>query len=184
MRAYGVGLCLGVVSLGSILVHQNEALLWQQGTSDIDGLPDEAAVSGGQYRDLCAVPSRGGRLRIATGVLRRLMKDPVRFLFHSTIVIRVMLFDLKQRGGLQRCVPHLCVLFLRSRGRAAVRGAARALTDSVIDHDLLVVDVVDVHDHRCGSRSQGGVVGDCCLLDLIGLARGPASLVPSEPLIS
>ena len=80
-------------------------------------------------------------------------------------------------------LSHLSVLILRFRSGGAARVAAGALADSVMDHDLLV-DVVDVHDHRCGSRSQGGVVGDCCLLDLIGLARGPASLVPSEPLIS
>ena len=57
-------------------------------------------------------------------------------------------------------LSHLSVLFLRFRCDGAARVAAGALADSVMDDDLLV-DVVDVHDHRCGSRPQGGVVGGC-----------------------
>ena len=65
-------------------------------------------------------------------------------------------------------LSHLSVLFLRSRGRAIVRVAAGALTDSSMNHDL-VVDVVDerVHDHRCASRPQGVVVDGCCRLPCV-----------------
>ena len=55
-------------------------------------------------------------------------------------------------------LSHLSVLFLRFRSDGAARVAAGALADSVMDHDVLV-DVVDVHDHRCGSRPGG-----CCRL--------------------
>ena len=60
-------------------------------------------------------------------------------------------------------LSHLSVLFLRFRCDGAARVAAGALADSVVDHNLLV-DVVDVHDHRCGSRPQSVVVGGCCRL--------------------
>ena len=62
---------------------------------------------------------------------------------------------------MERSLSHLSVPFLRFRSGGAVWSAAGALAASVTDHDLLV----DV-DNRCGSRTQGGVVGGCCRLDL------------------
>ena len=59
---------------------------------------------------------------------------------------------------MERSLSHLPVLFLRFRGRAIVRGAAGALTDSVMDHDVFagVVDEVIVVEAQAmaGGRIQ------------------------------